>query len=239
MRCLRVDLVTQGDHGAGVAELAHQLLAEDLDSLLPRLSRHQVRLGTDRDSLPIGMHPFASNLMIAGPSGTGKTTLAAGILEQLVERGYQLCLIDPESDYEGFPGLIETGGLGHAAHPDEVIKILQQPDHSVSVNLLGTPLEERPIFLAGLLPLIRDLRERYGRPHQLVIDEAHHLLPKDSALAGWTSVPGAIFITVEPDSVASAALRSMDLLIATSETAAQTIEQFARAGGIPVPPAED
>jgi HAD superfamily hydrolase (TIGR01484 family) len=234
----RVDLVTRADHGAGVAELVAQLEADDLDSVLPRLSRHQLRLGTDDNGNPIGVHPFTCNIMIAGPSGTGKTTLATGILEQLVERVYQFCLFDPEGDYQGFDGPIETGGVGRAPAPDEILKILQQPDRSVSVNLLGVPLDARPIFLARLLPRLQDLSEHYGRPHQLVIDESHHLLPKDSDLPNWKSVRGAIFITVEPDSVAQGPLRSVEILIATGDTARHTIEGFARGAGIPPPEME-
>jgi HAD superfamily hydrolase (TIGR01484 family) len=225
----RVDLVTAADHGAGLVELIRQLEADDLDSLLPRLSRHHLRLGTDSSDRLVGVQPFGPNIMIAGPSSSGKTTLATGVLEQLVEEGYQFCLLDPEGDYEGFEGPIELGGVGRAPNPDEVVKALQQPDGSVSVNLLGVPLEERPVFLARLIPLLQDLRERYGRPHQLVIDESHHLLPKDSAFPSWKSVQGAIFITVEPDSVALGPLQSVEVLVATGETADRTIERFAQA----------
>jgi hypothetical protein len=66
----------------------------------------------------------------------------------------------------------------------------------------------------------------------------HHLLPEDSALPGWKSMQGAIFITVEPDSVALAPLRLVDLLIATGETAGHTVERFVGAIGIPAPQAQ-
>lgn len=231
----RVDLVMTADHGAGVMELIHQLETDDLTSILPRLTRHDLRLGTDRSGQQVGVAPFGPNVMLSGPSGSGKTTLSTGILEQLVERGYQFCLFDPEGDYEGFEGPIETGGVGRAPDPAEIIKALQQPDHSVSINLLGVPLEARPVFLSRLIPKLQDLRDRYGRPHQLIIDESHHLLPKDSDPQSWESVGGAIFITVEPDSVAQRPLQSVDVLVATGEIAQGTIERFARAVGVTPP----
>jgi HAD superfamily hydrolase (TIGR01484 family) len=231
----RVDLVTTADHGLGVAELARRLEADDLESILPRLSRNQLRLGTDNEGRAVGVYPFEANLMIAGPSGSGKTTLATGILEQLVKEGYQFCLFDPEGDYEGFEGPLEMGGMGRAPDPNEIIKALQQPDRSVSVNLLGVPLDERPVFFARLIPMLQDLRERFGRPHQLIIDESHHLLPKDSDLHGWESIKGTIFITVEPESLALGPLRSVDVLVAAGETADRTIERFARAVGVAPP----
>ena len=231
----RVDLVTTADHGAGVVELAHQLEADDLDSLLPRLSRHQLCLGKDGGGRPFGVHPFGPNVMIVGPSGSGKTSLTSGILEQLLERGYQFCLIDPEGDYEGFGVPIELGGVGRTPNLDEIIKVLQQPDRSVSVNLLGVPLDERPVFFARLLPMLQELREKYGRPHQLIIDESHHLLPKNSDLPSWKSMRGSILITVEPNSVAPEPLRSVEVLVAAGETAERTIEQFADAVGASLP----
>jgi hypothetical protein len=93
-------------------------------------------------------------------------------------------LFDPEGDYQGFDGPTELGGVGRAPDPDEIVKALEQPERSVSVNLLAVWLEERALFLARMLPRLQDLRERYGRPHQLIIDEAHHLLPEGSDCAG-------------------------------------------------------
>jgi HAD superfamily hydrolase (TIGR01484 family) len=225
----RVDLVMTAEHGAGVIELIQQLEADDLVSLLPRLKRHNLRLGTDRTGQPVGVAPFSPNIMLAGTSGSGKTTLATGILEQLGARGYQFCLFDPEGDYEGFAGPIETGSVARAPNPEEIIKALQQPERSVSINLLGVPLGARPAFLARMIPKLQVLRERYGRPHQLIIDESHHLLPRDSDLPIWDSVGGTVFITVEPNTVAQHPLQSVDVLVATGETAQPTIEKFARA----------
>jgi hypothetical protein len=51
----RVDLVTTADRGAGVVELVRLLEADDLDWILPRLSRHQLRLGTDSSDRPVGI----------------------------------------------------------------------------------------------------------------------------------------------------------------------------------------
>ena len=93
------------------------------------------------------------------------------------------------------------------------------------------PLDQRPAFLLRLIPMLQNLRERFGRPHQFVIDECHHLLPKDSDLQIWKSIQGTISITVEPDSVAPDPLRSVDVLVATGDTANLTVERFASAIG--------
>jgi hydroxymethylpyrimidine pyrophosphatase-like HAD family hydrolase len=41
----RADFVTSGSHGAGVEELIDKLLADDLASLAPLLTRHQILPG--------------------------------------------------------------------------------------------------------------------------------------------------------------------------------------------------
>jgi adenylylsulfate kinase-like enzyme len=50
-----------------------------------------------------------TSLLIAGPSETGKSTIATAILEQLIQRRYQFCLIDPEGDYAHFEDAIVLG----------------------------------------------------------------------------------------------------------------------------------
>ena len=122
----------------------------------------------------------------------------------LAEQGYQFCIIDPEGDYDerrrpvlGNPShapaaLLEDGG-DRALGPTNVI-----------VNLLGLPLADRPAFFEKLLPRL-ELR-RTGRPHWLVIDEAHHLLPEPTGGEQTPSPPtgGLLLITVHPDQVARA-----------------------------------
>ena len=45
----RADLVTEKDHGGGVVQLIERLLKDDLASLEPRLGRHGVLIGKNRD----------------------------------------------------------------------------------------------------------------------------------------------------------------------------------------------
>jgi len=46
---VQVDLVTHGDHGAGVQELIDRIIATDLRELTPRRSRQDFRIGTASD----------------------------------------------------------------------------------------------------------------------------------------------------------------------------------------------
>ena len=50
---------------------------------------------------------------------------------------------------------------------------LDQPADNLVVNLIGLPLADRPPFFLTLLPRLLEMRARTGRPHWIVVDEAH------------------------------------------------------------------
>jgi hydroxymethylpyrimidine pyrophosphatase-like HAD family hydrolase len=234
----QADLVTRGDHGAGVIELCEALLRDDLREIEPRLTRHAILLGARENGEEVRLQPYGVNILIAGPSGVGKSTLAGGFLERLAERGYQFCIIDPEGDYSTFEGAVVLGDNRRAPNVDEVFELLNQPSQNVVVNLLGIALDHRPPFFAGLLPRLQALRATRGRPHWAVVDEAHHLLHSSWDPAELT-VPqvmqGTLMITVHPESVSPAALSVVDLVIAVGEAPERTLADFSRAIGQPPP----
>jgi Helicase HerA, central domain len=170
-------------------------------------------------------------VLIAGSSGSGKSTLATGILENLVAQGYQFCIIDPEGDYEGFPDAIMFGSAERGPSTTEILTALEKPGANVSVNLIGLPLEDRPRFFLGLLPRLLELRAKTGRPHWIVVDETHHLMP-----ANWDLAPSImtqeltsmIYITVHPDMVASQVLRNVNVVAALGDGPADTIRGFSK-----------
>jgi hypothetical protein len=111
----------------------------------------------------------------------------------------------------------------------EVLRLLENPAHNAVVNLLGLPLEDRPTFFVSLQSRLQELRLQTGRPHWIVLDEAHHLLP-----ASWHPTrqvltqdsTGMLLITVHPDQVAPAVLSLMHLVIAIGESPAATLHAF-------------
>src|SRR5499427_517073 len=234
----QADWVTQGDHGAGVIELCEALRCSDLREIEPRLQRHSILLGVRENGAEVRLQPYGVNILIAGPSGVGKSTLAGGFLERLAERGYQYCIIDPEGDYSTFEGAVVLGDHVRAPNLDEVLELLNRPSQNVVVNLLGIALDHRPPFFAGFLPRLQELRATRGRPHWTVVDEAHHLLHSSWDAAELTVpqvMPGTLMITVHPESVSPAALSVVDLIIAVGEAPERTLANFAQAIGQPPP----
>lgn len=231
------DLCLRGARGAGVRELAARLEACDLADADP--PRRDVPLGT-AGGAPIALRPGRDRLLLAGGSGSGKTTAASGVVERFLERGYQLCVIDPEGDYEGFAGLASIGAAGRAPTADEVLALLADPSVSPCVNLLGVKIADRPAWFAALLPRLQELRARTGRPHLWVGDEAHHLFPREgqAAPAAWPADPGAaLLVTLSPARLAPVVLRSLTHVVTMGEDAAAGLDAFFAAAALgPVAP---
>lgn len=236
----RADLVTSADHGAGVAELIDRVLASDLAELTPLLARHDIPIGEDACGETLRLPAYGATLLLAGTSGGGKSTLVTAFVEQLAERGYQFCIVDPEGDYSALPGAGVVGDRQSAPTPNEVLKLLEQPGTNVVVNLLGMRLEDRPEFFEALMLQLLALRMRTGRPHFIVVDEAHHLAPRDAptrvTTAGeWTNV---LLVTVHPKHVAQVLLQRVDIALAVGAAPAETISEFAVSVGEAPPPVE-
>jgi len=181
----RVDWLVNEGHGEGASEMVGALLKTDLAELGDRL-RHMITAGHRVDGREVKIRPYGTNILIAGASGGGKSTLATGLIERIGELGYQFLIIDPEGDYSEFEGAVVLGDHQRAPSVQEVMDVLKEPNENVVVNLIGIALNERPKFFETLLPRIQELRARTGRPHWTLVDEAHHVLPSSWEAAGLT-----------------------------------------------------
>ncbi len=227
-----VAFVTASANGRGVRELIDDLILDDLERVPERFDRNQILLGSGPDESPVRIAPYGRNILIAGPSGSGKSTLAAGIIERLIDKDYQVCIVDPEGDYSTLQDVVALGNQWRAPSIGEVLAILEDPKVNLSINLLGISLADRPDFLAQLMPHVQALRTRTGRPHWLVLDEAHHMLPESggpAAAALPRRLGETLLITVHPEHVAPEMLSTVDVAIAIGQGPAETLENFARA----------
>lgn len=216
----RADWVTAAGHGDGVREVIDALLSDDLRAVEDRLTRHRIVVGTAQTGDQLDLSPYGPKVLVTGSSGSGKSTIATGLLERIAERGYQVCVIDPEGDYEAFEGAVTLGSSRHAPTVHEIVQLLEHPDSNAVVNLIGLPLQDRPAFFISLLARLQELRLQTGRPHWIAVDEAHHLLPaaKDpEALTLFRELYSMLFVTVHPDQIASPVLSSIDTAVLVGE----------------------
>jgi hydroxymethylpyrimidine pyrophosphatase-like HAD family hydrolase/energy-coupling factor transporter ATP-binding protein EcfA2 len=234
----RCDHVTNGARGEGVHELVDALLGSDLEKLDERIARHDITLGTAEGDEPVRIRPYRTNVLVTGPSGSGKSTLANAFIEMLQDDAYQFCLVDPEGDYEDLDRAVVLGSHDNAPTVDEALDALADPHVNLVLNLLGIGLDDRPGFLQSLLPRLQELRAETGRPHWLIVDEAHHLLP--SALqTPETTLPkraaSLVLVTVHADAVSRAALEPVNLVLSPAKGALDSLRAFAEAVGIDRP----
>lgn len=226
------DITTNGSRGDGVSELLEMVMNNEIEKV--NLSRHNILIGHDLDGKEVTIEAHGKGMLIAGTSGSGKSTAVTGIVERLADKKYQFCLIDPEGDFEVFEYALTTGNSQHPPTIDEAAQQFKLPDTNIIINLLGIPLSERPQFLGDLLPRLTALRQTLGRPHWIVIDEAHHMLPKNEnhvAKASANDMMGTILITVHPDELAQEALASLDKALIVGSQPKEMLEKFATACG--------
>jgi HAD superfamily hydrolase (TIGR01484 family) len=228
----RADWVASERNGAGVAELIDRLVKSDLKDVQPSLQRHDIPIGTTREGETLTLPAYGENVLIAGTSGGGKSTFVSGLLEQFAARNYQFCVIDPESDYEQSHEAVASGTPQQPPDIAQIMKLLHQPQQNAVINLLGVSLEDRPHFLQKLLPQLQEMRARLGRPHWIVIDEGHHMLPAawdKAALTIPQQSQGIILVTVHPDHVSPVVLSAFETVIAIGDSANETIRRLSSA----------
>jgi hydroxymethylpyrimidine pyrophosphatase-like HAD family hydrolase len=228
----KVDIVLGKDHGTGVQQLIAEILRDDLASRAAELRRHEVLLGHDDGGRPVTLSPYGTSALVVGTSGGGKSTVAVGLIERLRSKGYAFCIIDPEGDYDAVEGAAVLGSPARAPSVEECMQLLAKPGESAVINLLGLKFRDRPEFFMTLFSRIQDLRAKTGRPHWLVVDEAHHVMPAD-----WQPtehvlprrLDGVLLVSVTPSSIAPATLKLVDSLIVIGDKPREMLREFAAA----------
>jgi HAD superfamily hydrolase (TIGR01484 family) len=238
MLCERADFVTRGERGDGVIELIEEWLDSDLERRPPTHGRTHVALGHSDDGRAHGVPARGARLLVCGPSGSGKSSLTSALLEQLTEAEYQYCLIDPEGDFQLSPGRVVMGDAEHRPDPAEVVQALSVTPANVVVNLLGVPLEERAAFANRLLKQLATNQELSGRPHWVVIDEAHHMLAHDMDVrASELHAPSCSWalVTVHPSRLHPSELALLDTVAIVGSAPGEVLEELATVADFSIP----
>jgi hydroxymethylpyrimidine pyrophosphatase-like HAD family hydrolase len=232
------DLVLKNDHGAGVAELIRGILADDLAAHASLLKRHDILLGkampADDASEEICLPAYGVSALVVGTSGGGKSTLTTGLIERLNAKRYNFCVIDPEGDYDALEDAAVLGSPDRAPSVDECMQLLAKPHQNAVFNLVGLAFGDRPAFFMTLFARVRDLRAKTGRPHWLIVDEVHHVLPADWKPAELNlpqKLDGVVGISIGPTAVAPSAVELLDTVIVLGEKPTEMLGEFAELNG--------
>lgn len=246
------DIVTKNPRGQGVEELIADLLECDLKYLEhPGHAKNTskrgkgVVIGTRLDGTPFLIPEFGQNILVTGGPGGGKSKFAIGILERLSPRGVQCCIIDPEGDYSGIDDSITLGNAKRAPSVDEVVNALTDPNGHCTVSLFAIEKPDRPAYFDKLYRGLSELRSRTGRPHWIIVDEAHYAAPKGwQAVEQWSEAElrGLIFITAYHDRFSETLLKQVDWIVSIADQPENAIRECCEILNVPPPkfsPPED
>ncbi|MEX2142652.1 MAG: HAD family hydrolase [Pirellulales bacterium] len=233
-----VDIVLDNHHGAGVEELIHRVLEDDLRSIEPRLVRHHLPLGKSSDGREVLLPPYGINLLITGPRGGGKSSLAAALLDRLAKSKYQFCVVDPDGSYQHFEHATSIGHHQQSLDLNAVVQLLEKPNQNAHVSLASVALEERPSLFLSLVVALERLRAKTGRPHWLIIDDAEHLLPygaPQDSLPLPLDLSRVALITEAPRQLSAIALPKINALAVVGDQPERTVAEFCEAAGRATP----
>jgi hydroxymethylpyrimidine pyrophosphatase-like HAD family hydrolase len=172
------DTILPGDGPSAVAPYIRQI-AKEMRIPRERVSRSPLALGVRADGRPLALAIRNRNILIAGEPRSGKSWVNGLACEQLILRGYSMCVIDAEGDYrtlETLPGVVVYGGDVPPPELPDLTRVLRHPNMSVVVDLSHVPYLEKIEYLNSLLPMLALLRRTTGLPHRIIIDEAHYFL---------------------------------------------------------------
>lgn len=173
----RADWIFPETHADGVATaIANLVFANPLP--VRRSRRQRIALGwAAATNEPVTIPARGINVLIHGDSHSGKSWLAGALVERLMAARYAVCVIDPEGDYRvlsPLPGM----AWAEIVEPADVDRIIgrfgEDPTGSVVLDLSTVPHAAKVAVVDRALRAIRDMRRQWGRPHWIVIDEAHY-----------------------------------------------------------------
>lgn len=153
---------------------------------------------------PIPDEVLTDHLAVLAKTGAGKTYLAKGLVERLLEQKRRVCIVDPKNAWWGLkssadgksPGfqIIVFGGPNAdvpllAAHGKVLGEAVATTHLSCIICTKGMPERERIQFLTDFF---QTLDMKNSEPLHLVLDEAHMMAPQKplgemQRLTHWTS----------------------------------------------------
>lgn len=230
-------IVTTSPRGAGVEELCAMILEDDLQ-FLSATSKDVLPFGLRLDGSPLTVQMAGESMLITGGPGGGKSTFAMQFIEQLTERGAQACIIDPEGDYAGIAGAINLGAGDRAPTVDEIINLMEQPGQHCVVSVFSIEKKDRPEYFNRLLRGLAELRSRTGRPHWIIVDEAHYTAPADWKPAEqWnqSELKAIMFITAFHDRISKVVLEGADWVVSIAEDPREALQGISERMGVSMP----
>ena len=234
----KADRVTRETHGDGVLEVVADLIESDLERSPPRAPRRTLCIGRDAHGAPVTFPTVGVSMIVAGRSPAGKISLVRGLLDRICAMGYQFCVIDTRGDYVEVEQAVVVGASDRPPGPMEAPTALKKPEIDVIVTLSALPPPARAAFITDLLRRLGALQESTGRPHWIVVDEAHQALPARGLRDEVALAPAenTIFVSSDATRLPPDLIAAANAIVATGEGASAEITSIAEAMSVSAPP---
>jgi hydroxymethylpyrimidine pyrophosphatase-like HAD family hydrolase len=223
----RADFVTEAPGPEGAREVIAALLDDDLASW--RVETRPVPLGQDAEGSEVVWSPAGPAMLVTGGSGSGKSTLVSALLERLAAGRYEVVVIDPEGDFEDLPGAVSLGAANATPVVQEITDLVETGVGVTVVSLLAVAMHDRPRFVRELLDRLAEIAGRLGRPHAVVVDEAHHAFPREAPVDIETLPQGLVLVSNTPGRLQHEALAGVETVVAVGDGARARIDETAQA----------
>lgn len=213
------DLVLDEPGPEGITRLLSGPLLIGADRLCP--ARRRLPVGTFDDGSPALLPGSQANILIAGPSGYGKSYLGGLLVEAWVQAEYRVLVIDPEGDHNGLAELRDTCVVGADSPlpaPAEVVERLIR--RSVVLDLSQLTLADKVQYSRRILQAADLSRALRGLPHWVLIDEAHLLIPDPDFAAQLQRLAGRgeALVTYQPETLPDEVAALIDITMTVPAT---------------------
>ena len=205
--------------GAGVSSYIGTIL--ERRGVVPTPRRRAVLLGKTSEGVEVTLPNSGTNIGISGDPRSGKSWIAGLLSEQLIEAGYQICIIDPEGDYAQMGQRPKVVTFGHdlaLPPPVAAARFLASEPLDIILTLSSLAPGEQLNYVNQLLAAIQQVRDSAGVPHWVVIDEAHYFFQAQSPCLKYLSSPTGSFclVTYRPSLLANEVYGAIGAHILTS-----------------------
>lgn len=130
---------------------------------------------------------IGESIAVLGIKGSGKTNTAAVLIEELLENGLPMTIVDIEGEYWGLKQKYEIFVIGRSENVDIEVAVTHaayfaeyslRQGVSLILDLSELDQSEMQEFLLGYFTRLWQVAFTIRRPYQIILEEAHEFIPQ-------------------------------------------------------------
>ena len=151
----------------------------------------QLRISDDGTTVP-AIEVLTGRGVIFGKSGSGKSNSSSVIIEELLERGFPLLIVDIEGEYYTLKERYEVVHIGatdkadmplRETDPEEVVTLCLDRNRPVIIDLSEVmDMDPAEYFVDQVITILFSREKEARKPFLVVVEEIHEFLPQQGGL---------------------------------------------------------